>query len=278
MTSTRPRLRPRPLRALTYLAPGLPLELFQAVVDHVGRAIGRPIELVSESRHSGPMHGDHDPFAAGEAEIGFVCSPSYLYLTSGDAPTVELVPAGFVFDDSRNAGAPHYFSDVVVRADRGERGLDDLRGSVLGFNDTCSMSGYYAALQAVDEGFFGAEICTGSHAASIEALLGGDVDVACIDSNVLALERAARPALGRDLRVVESLGPHPIQPVVVRRDLADELAPAVADALLGLAGDRDARDRTRAFGLRSFAPISAELYAEERRVFERLGFLSARCG
>ena len=60
--------------------------------------------------------------------------------------------------------------------------------------------------------------------------------------------------------------------------IADERAPAVADALLGLAGDRDARDRTRAFGLRSFAPISAELYAEERRVFERRGFLSARCG
>ncbi|MEM9381598.1 MAG: PhnD/SsuA/transferrin family substrate-binding protein [Planctomycetota bacterium] len=270
-------LDPRPLRALTYLAPGLPLELFQAVVDHVGRSIGRRIELVSESRHSGPMHGDHDPFAAGEAEIGFLCSPSYLYLTSGGAPTVELVPAGFVFDDPRNAGGPHYFSDVVVRGDRGESALADLRGAVLGFNDTCSMSGYYAALKAVEDGFFGAEVCTGSHAASIDALLGGEIDVACIDSNVLALERAARPDLARELRVVESLGPHPIQPVVVRGDLAAELAPAIAEALLGLARNASARERTAAFGLRSFAPITDDLYAEERRAFERLGFLFERC-
>ena len=48
---------------------------------------------------SGPMHGDHDPFASRDADLGFLCSLSFLYLPEQATPSIELVPAAFVFHD-----------------------------------------------------------------------------------------------------------------------------------------------------------------------------------
>lgn len=264
-----------PLRAITYLSPGIPIELFGEVTRHLGRGLSRSFELESEGRISGPMHGEYDPFAAGRADLGFLCSPSYLYLRALREPSVELVPVGFVFDDPRNGGQPHYFSDAIVRADRDVTSLEELRGGVFGFNDSCSLSGYFAARQelagrAKADDFFAKEVCTGSHAASIEAVLAGEVDLAAIDSNVLAL---LAEELRERLRVIESWGPHPIQPIVLSRRAASEIGPAVTTALLGMMDDPEAGPALRAFGLARCVPIDDALYEQERRALEELGQL-----
>ena len=265
-----------PLRAVTYLSPGIPLEFFERVTSHLGRWLGRPIALESDERISGPMRGEHDPFAAGRADLGFVCSPSYLYLRSVPRPSVELAGAGFVFRDPRNGGRPHYFSDVIVSADGPVSSLEELRGGTFGFNDPCSLSGYYAARQELPgpaNGFFAREVCTGSHAASIRAVLDGGIDAAAIDSNVLALAIDRAPDLGERLRVVESWGPYPIQPIVFGAHLGDELGAGLADALLGMADDPLAGGELRRFGLDRCVPIDDALYADERAALERLGHL-----
>jgi hypothetical protein len=48
---------------MTYLSPGIPLAFFEAVVEHVRRALGRPASLLAETRVSGPMRGAVDPFS-----------------------------------------------------------------------------------------------------------------------------------------------------------------------------------------------------------------------
>ena len=256
------------LRAITYLSPGIPLEFFEAITHYLGKVVGRVGQLESDERISGPMHGEHDPFAAGRADLGFVCSPSFLYLRSLATPSVELLPVGFVFDDARNQGRPHYFSDVIVRADRDVTQLDQLRDGVFGFNDTCSLSGYFAVRQELAnqnkaEGFFSAERCTGSHAASIRAVLDGEIDVAAIDSNVLALAYRSTPDLRERLRVIESWGPHPIQPIVLSTRAA-ELMPTLTQALLEIMDDAEFGPSLRRFGLARCVPIDEDLYAEER--------------
>ena len=54
-----------PLRAITYLSPGIPLEFFELVTRYLARSVGREPRLESDGRISGPMHGEHDPFASG---------------------------------------------------------------------------------------------------------------------------------------------------------------------------------------------------------------------
>lgn len=272
---------PTRLRALTYLAPGIPLELFQIVTEHLGRALECEITLETEERVSGPMHGVADPFADGHADIGFLCSPSYLYLRSQPRPSVELVPAGFVFRDERGGGEAVYFSDLVVRADHAALRFSDLAGSVWGYNDDCSLSGYFAALQNLSEigcagPFFGQRVCTGSHDASIDAILRGAIDSAAIDSTVLARLGRESPELLEQLRIVDSWGPFPVQPIVVRSDLGAARAGAIADALLDLnwASCRDSR--LHDLGLDRFVPIGDEAYAAERQALCALGQISSQ--
>jgi phosphonate transport system substrate-binding protein len=264
------------LRALTYLAPGIPSEFFQFICEHLEQALGLEIDLEVESRISGPMHGEFDPFAEGQADIGFLCSPSYLYLRSQAQPSIELVPAGFVFRDERAGGEPVYFSDVVVRTDYSARAFEDLAGTAWGYNDECSLSGNFAALQKLaelgcTENFFERRVQTGSHAASIEAILGGELDAAAIDSTVLARMKRESPELERELRVLCSWGPFPVQPIVVRRELGDGWSARIAQALLELDGASHAASRLEQFNLRGLVPIDDAAYSEERRALRALG-------
>lgn len=268
----------RRLRALSFLSPGIPRDFFALVVERLSRDLGCAIELDVDSRTSGPMGGDEDPFAAGAADIGFLCSPSYLYLRAQASPSVDLVPAGFVFGDRRARGRPVYFSDVVVRCDHPARSFAELAGRVWGYNDECSLSGYFAALQRLLElgcgsEFFARRVQTGSHHASIEALLTGAIDGAAIDSTVFSLELRRRPELAEALRVLESWGPFPIQPIVVRSALGPDWAPRVAAALLR--PDAVTSAALAAFGLERCVPIDDTAYAEERRALVALGQIPA---
>ena len=67
--------QPEELRFVTYLSLGIPQAFFEAVVEHVRRALGRRASLSVETRVSGPMKGGDDPFSKGEVEIGFMCAP-----------------------------------------------------------------------------------------------------------------------------------------------------------------------------------------------------------
>lgn len=269
---------PRPLRALTYLAPSLPLALFEHVCAWLARALGCEVQLASDGRISGPMQGDHDPFADGTADLGFVCSPSYLWLLAQPEPSIELVPAAFVFRDPRHRGAPVYFSDVVVRADHAARSFADLAGCTWGFNDECSLSGYFATLQKLHEigcqgEFFGRRVRTGSHLASLELLLDGTIEGAAIDSTVLAHAYRLRPELARRLRIVDGWGPFPIQPIVARRALGPERIARIASALIALSSAPSAMAPLGRIGFAGCVPIDDAAYERERRALRELGRL-----
>lgn len=227
------------LRALSFLAPGLPKTFFECVASHLEEQLGREIQLSFDEGSSGPMEGDPDPFAEGGADLGFLCSPSYLYLRDKPDPSVQLIPAGFVFRDSRNAGRAIYFSDVVVRRDHPALRFGELAGGTWGYNDECSLSGYFSTLQELNalghgRDFFGEWVRTGSHARSIEMVTAGDLDGAAIDSVSLTLLLEGRPEMRDELRVIDSFGPFPIQPVVACANLDPQLVQALADAMLNM--------------------------------------------
>jgi phosphonate transport system substrate-binding protein len=258
---------PGEIRFLTYLSPGIPQAFFEAIIDYVRRTLGcERTSLRVEARVSGPEKGAEDPFSRGEADVGFMCSPSFIWLCELEPPPVELLGVAPVFRDERNAGRPVYFCDVVVRREGPIRSFAELEGRSWAYNDACSLSGYYSLLNrlaeaGVDEGFFGGMICSGSHLNSIEAVLRGEADAAAIDSNVLSMRLGEVPDLREGLRVIESWGPFPIQPVVVRRALQPELKEGLRASLLAVEADPRARRALSGFGLERFAPASEEDYS-----------------
>jgi len=106
---------------------------------------------------------------------------------------------------------------------------------------------------------------SGSHLNSIEMVARGEADAATIDSNVLAIRLRSDPKLRDRLRVIESWGPFPVQPVVVRSGLHPDLNEELRAALLTV--DSDSHTLLD-FGLERFAPVTYDDYAPEALALE----------
>lgn len=260
----------RELRFITYLAPSIPRGLFEEIVDHCRRRLGHEgVSLRIETRVSGPERGTADPFSGGEVDVGFVCSPSYLWLREREPSPVELLGVAPVFANGRNDDRPVYFCDVISGRGNDISEFADLRGRSWAYNDACSLSGYYGLLRKLDEmgedtSFFGEVLHSGSHLDSIRMVANREADAATIDSNVLWMRLKEEPELVDLVRVIDSWGPFPVQPVVVRSDLAPALKDALRDALLDL--DVHAVPALAGFGLRGFAPVTEIDYPPERLI------------
>jgi phosphonate transport system substrate-binding protein len=165
----------------------------------------------------------------GQAHVGVVCGLQYIH-----AQGVELLAAP-VMRGARYRNQPVYFSDVVVRPGSQAESLADLRGRTWAVNEPTSHSGfnvtrYALAARGETSAFFGRVVESGSHENSIGLLLDGVVDATAVDSTVL---ETVRP----DLKVIETLGPSPIPPVVVSRSvprpIRERLRRALLDTVLG---------------------------------------------
>jgi ABC-type phosphate/phosphonate transport system substrate-binding protein len=250
------RAVPVPLRCRTWLSPGLPLELFEAIVVALAPAGFAP-ELTAETTTSGPPPGPGDPFASGEVDLGFICAPSYRALAAADPSSVVLAGAAPVFDDERNGGRPVYFAELLVPSSSAAASLADLAGTRFGYNDLASQSGYRALLDrlgelGLDDAHFAEMVPTGGHRASLDALRAGAIDAATIDSNTLIGLGGAPDGT----KVIETWGPFPVQPVVVASSLDADVVARIRNQLLAIEPGALAP-----FNVRGFAPVSPADYA-----------------
>jgi phosphonate transport system substrate-binding protein len=255
------------IRFVTYLSPSIPQALFEALADHVQRTLGHVrVSLRVESQASGPQKGGECSSFADQADVAFMCAPSFVWLRDLRPPPVELLGVLPVFDDERNQGRPVYFCDVVVRNDASIQSFSELEGGTWAYNDPCSLSGYYCLLSKLaesgaDASFFENVFCSGSHLNSIEAVMSGKADAAAIDSNVLKIRFREAPALRKELRVIETWGPYPIQPVVVSSALDPELKQRLRSAFLSTEQDQQTRRTLKQFGLSRFVAADLEDYS-----------------
>jgi phosphonate transport system substrate-binding protein len=220
--------RGRPLVFGTFLAPNV-LPLYRFVTATVGERLGVETRLEVGTSFS--------QLTSGEFDVAFLCGLPYVRL----AKRVEPLAAPVLVGD-RYRGQPCYFSDVIVARDSSLRSFADLRGASWSFNDPDSHSGYLVTLvRLLDLGetdqFFGRVVDAGWHQVSIQLVASGRVDASAVDSHVLAVELRNRPELQSRLRVIDSWGPSPIQPVVARRALSEKLRRDLRSALVGVATD-----------------------------------------
>ena len=242
------------LTLITYLAPSLPEELFRRIADRIRNATSLPTHLLFETRISGPLEGEPEPFSSAVADVGFVCSPSFRWLRTRGI--VELLPVA-VPSDPRANGRPVYFSDVVVPASSTARSIHDLLHAEWVCNDTHSLSGFFVIQERLGaiEGAQPRFRFSGSHLQSIALIAAGVAEAAAIDSNVLRIELARRPELAAKVRIVDAWGPRPMQPTIVRTSLDPHVKQAIAAALLSI----DRRD-LEPFGFQGFAHAEEASY------------------
>jgi phosphonate transport system substrate-binding protein len=261
------------LVAASYLAENA-RPIYTRIAGYLGQRLGEAAELIGA-----PWAERLRLLDDGGVDVAFLCGLPY----SRRVDRLELLGAP-VMAAPRYQGRPVYFTDVIVRGDSPVQSFRELRGRVWAYNDGDSNSGYVVPrdhLLALGEtgGFFRAVIASGSHQQSIRLVLDGKVDASGIDSTVLELEQAQQPEVARGLRVVESIGPSPVPPVVVAASRPETLKARLRQLLLAMHDDPEGRAILAAGLIDRFVPVRDADYDPIRAMLRRAdaaGFLVLR--
>ena len=251
------------LRFASFLSPAL-YDTYAHITQYVGERLGVPTTLyVGQSLSE---------FATGAADVGFLCG--LLYTNMLQPRPIELLAAPVV-QEARYHGKPLYYSDVIVRRDSTYDSFDALQGSHWAFNEEASHSGYnivsYSLLirgKTFDS--FGSMLKTGSHLASLQAVLNGKADAAAIDSHVLDVWLQQKPELAQQLRVVDMLGPSTIPPIVASTRINIHTRQCIQEILCSMHEDVDGAKGLHTGLIDRFVPVVDADYDDIRCMLARV--------
>ncbi|MDP9130259.1 MAG: PhnD/SsuA/transferrin family substrate-binding protein [Candidatus Binatota bacterium] len=177
-------------------------------------------------------------FDRGEIQVLWLCGLPYVHKADLAESSMELLAAPIPAEE-RYGSRPVYFSDVVVRRDNACRSFRDLRGATWAYNEPRSHSGFNVVRAHLfdlgeNDNFFAAAVEAGAHSKSLQMILSGTVDGAAIDSTVLEWLISERGDLAGELRVNDTIGPSPIPPWVISKELPDSFRSQIRQTLLDL--------------------------------------------
>eukprot|EP01113_Clastostelium_recurvatum_P005266 TRINITY_DN12352_c0_g1_i2.p1 TRINITY_DN12352_c0_g1~~TRINITY_DN12352_c0_g1_i2.p1 ORF type:complete len:542 (+),score=113.84 TRINITY_DN12352_c0_g1_i2:93-1718(+) len=276
----------RPLRFGCFMG-DVAFNFHKQIAHYIGSRLGVPVEVV-------PINAINDvrydrmrvhPTVLESIEeysldFSFVCGTSFAKLK--DELSVLVAP---VRSEARYKGQPICYCDVIMKTDdddnnndeqdgvQGQRDMkktiQDLQGSVFGYNKTASYSGYHILANYLLDNFnlsisnFFMEMRhTSTHASSIQQVLSGHVTCAAVASVVLDMERSIpeRSEEFKQIRVVDSLGPVPMPPLVCRRHVSSSLQSGVRDLLMTMHETKEGEEMLSRLGFMKWAPIEEKHY------------------
>ncbi|MDX2216193.1 MAG: PhnD/SsuA/transferrin family substrate-binding protein [Oculatellaceae cyanobacterium bins.114] len=255
---------PDSLTIASYLAPNM-LWFYEAVAQYLERSLSLPVQI-TPSRID-PLE---DPMLLqDQCDLAFICGlPLVRYQAIAPHQLQALVAP--VMQASRYGDRPVYFSDIVVNANSEITSFEQLAGTVFCYNDLGSNSGYNLMRHRLMQGghpanFFGQVVPSGSHQTSMQWVAEGKATCAAIDSTVLEQEYRKLPDLARSLRVIESVGPCPIPPLVG----AQRLGAATLNHLQAvlLEPDAELRSHLQQAGIQRFAAVQPEDYEAIAQIY-----------
>jgi phosphonate transport system substrate-binding protein len=275
------------------------LVLIAAALPFPAAGADRPLHLVLT-----PSQKPTDLLAAGEdfgKALGqLVGVPVRVTVASDYAAVIEALrnrtadlafvhPAGYVLANreakativARNLwhGKATFTSRIYVRKEAGIKALEDLRGKTLAFVDPASSSGYiYPMLLLMQRGlvkgrdpktFFREVMFTGSHDASMRALLNGHVDA--IASFDMAREQYLKdPAEREKLTWIAETPPIPEAGIAAREGLDPALVNRVRASLIRMRGPAYAALLKRVYDIDGFEAAEDKDYDPVRQAVDLL--------
>ncbi len=215
-------------------------EIYQKIANYIGEKTGLSVEIVTGLSYDTINKMLKDGALVG----GFVCGLPYVLLNEGkETVTLSVAP---VMKASRYGNKPIYYSDLIVRKDSPYKDLADLKGKRFAYNDELSNSGYnlpraFFLEKKISKDFFGKITRTGSHEESIRAVANGEADFSFVDSLVLEYELHVKAKDAQAVRVIHSLGPAGVPPLVFTKKFDKNLAKKLTDAFANMHKDPEGR-------------------------------------
>jgi phosphonate transport system substrate-binding protein len=250
---------PSPLRITSCMADNAEATC-RAITLYLGGRLGITTEFVDCI----PWQERERQLDAGLIHVCWICGLPYVWKADADSSVVEASVAP-VMAAPRYAGAPVYYSDIVVRRDSAHRDFADLRGASLAYNEPNSHSGFnvlrhHLATLGETGGYFSRAVESGAHQRSLHMIVNAEIDASAIDSTVLEAELARAPRLQQEIRVIGTLGPSPMPPWVMQKTLAPELRAGIRDTLLTMHADPAGARILAQWGIAGFAAVDDAAY------------------
>lgn len=241
--------------------------IYKQIVNYVSSKTGRNIEIVTGLSYDTINQMIQD----GALDGGFICGFPYVLLKEKNIH-IDLAVAP-VMKAARYGNKAVYFSDLIVAKDSPYKTIEDLRGKHFVYNDELSNSGYnmpraYFLEKNVGKSFFGKISRSGSHEESIRAVANKKADYSFIDSLVLDYEIHIKSKAALAVRVIHSLGPVGVPPLVLSSNLDTSLVKKIKDAFVGMQNDPAGR-KILDYGLiKRFDVVSDADYKSVRERYE----------
>ena len=205
---------------------------WEPILAQLEKDLGVKIKPVLASDYRGTI----EALKFKKAEIGHLGPKSYVEATNDNYANVEPV-----VQIRHSNGSLGYRSCLIVHTDSDLFSPEDIGGKTFAFNDPNSTSGYLVPMTMFlnemginPKQHFSKLTFSGSHEASILAVANKKVEVASTNlPDIQQLTREGKVPRGA-LRVIWVSKLIPNDPIVVRKDLPDNLRRAIQDSLVAM--------------------------------------------
>lgn len=239
------------------------IESVEPLSEILTEKIGTEVEAFTAANYVGVVE------ALGSGQVDFAIIPPFAYVLAHKESGAEVLLSAV----NKN-GESSYRSELVVKKDAGIRSVADLKGKRIAFVDPSSSSGYiYPAAFLINSGLDldndVQTIFAGGHDAAMQALVNGDVDLACTYEGLRNKLVDDFPTILEDTVVLTYTDDIPYIALVVRNDLPEELKQRIRDGVLDGLNDGAGNDLIiELFNLYGFVPATDADYDPIRRVSE----------
>jgi phosphonate transport system substrate-binding protein len=203
------------------------IESSRQVLDSLQQQLGMPVKPFVATDYNGVI----EALRSRKLDVAYL--GPFSYVLANQIADVEA----FAVAVTKKTGQSSYKSVIIARKESGLAKTADLKGRTFAFVDPTSASGHLfpkaGLLQAGydPETFFSRVIFSGSHDASILAVVNKKVDAAAVADRILASAIAKGQVKADELEIVWSSNPIPESPMVWRKDLDPALKAKIAKAL-----------------------------------------------
>jgi phosphonate transport system substrate-binding protein len=259
----------RSLSLVSYLAPNW-FYFYKAVEQYLGRTLN--LETSLQQSVLSPL--EDTVLLGGKWDVALICGLPLVQLHRIKPEQFQPIAAP-VMAAERYRYRPIYFADLIVRNQSSLNSFNALEGKVFCFNDSGSNSGYHLIHQHLlrnqkPNPFFRQMLQSGSHQTSIRWVAEGLADCAAIDSTVLEQEFRGYPELKSQVRMIESIGPSPMPPIVAASRLGVDVIAHLRHLLLY--PDAELQSVMDRASVKSYAAVAWENYGSIANYLESEAF------
>ncbi len=165
-------------------------------------------------------------------------------------------------------GSTQYWGYIFVRKDSKIRDAKDMKGKKMAFVEKSTTAGYIFPIAYLkDNGvndintFFSEYYFTGSHDASVYAVLDRKADIGAAKHSVYDRVRKIEPRVDKELLILAESAKVPSNGLCVRPGLDDNIKRKLKDALLNIDKDPDGKTVLEKFGAIKFIETTVNDYA-----------------